>query len=108
VPLPDPRLVLKRVDERLAARAGDDPLPDTTIAEFATAIQQQIIDPLSAALDGERRRAGDVPPPQPPAALEEEHVHAYPWPDLHGDPQPCTCGKTFPRLTADHHREGNR
>lgn len=46
--LPDPATVLKREDARLARKAGDDPLPASTIDAFAQVVQRQIIEPLLA------------------------------------------------------------
>lgn len=46
--LPDPATVLKRVDDRLARKAGDDPLPAETIDAFADAVRTQIVEPLAA------------------------------------------------------------
>ncbi|RZQ59816.1 hypothetical protein [Amycolatopsis suaedae] len=46
--IPDPSTVLRRVDNRLATRAGDDPLPPETIDEFAEAVRRQIMEPLAA------------------------------------------------------------
>ncbi|AIJ26388.1 hypothetical protein [Amycolatopsis methanolica] len=46
--VPDPEVVLRREDERLARRAGDEPLPHHTITAFAAAVRKQIVEPLLA------------------------------------------------------------
>lgn len=61
--VPDPVTVLKRVDDRLARRAGDDPLPAETIAEFGRAVQEQIVEPLLAG----------TPAADPAVAAELQH-----------------------------------
>lgn len=62
--VPDPATVLKRVDDRLARDAGDDPLPAETLAVFAAAVQEQIVAPLLG---------GATAGPDLAAAAELEH-----------------------------------
>ncbi|MFF5988159.1 hypothetical protein [Prauserella flavalba] len=58
--IPDPAVVLKRIDTRLAQKSGDDPLPPSVIDEFARGVRTQIIDPLTAGgLPAAAPRSGD-------------------------------------------------
>lgn len=76
---PDVELILRRVDERLARRAGDDPLPAETLAAFADAVRPLLgagaaVDP--APLDEQARLREQLERVMKTADAEAERLNA--------------------------------
>ncbi|PXY21152.1 hypothetical protein [Prauserella muralis] len=104
--LPDPATVLKRVDDRLARKAGDDPLPAETIDAFADAVRTQIVEPLTAnppdaaelaQLRADLQCANDI--------VAELRKQPFPWADPgpeqapdHAPDEPQPWGELFARI----------
>ncbi|MFJ8818185.1 hypothetical protein [Amycolatopsis thermoflava] len=61
--VPDPETVLRREDQRLSRRSGDDPLPADQLRAFATAVRAAVVEPLTAELA--KRTAAPQPAPGP-------------------------------------------